>query len=197
MVLDATSGEALTSLTILNALVPNTDYFWRVTYYDGDWAASPWSLENQLTTTVVDPDGDSNGIPDTQELPGGSLVDLNGNSIPDVTEINAQFKVLDTVTGQGPIAVQAPAGVVTIALAQSTDPADVPALTVRPQPDDFVRGLISLRLTGLAPGSQVPDNRVSQLRRSRRLRLVQLRSSRLVGRFFPARFSTPTASVWS
>ena len=78
-------------------------YYWRVRYFDSYEAGSEWSETHSFKTIAGPIDGNGNGIPDAQELDVASPVDLDQNGIPDVSQINDQFKVLNTVDGSGQI----------------------------------------------------------------------------------------------
>ena len=87
-------------------LTEDVVYYWRVRYFDSYEAGSEWSETYSFKTTATSIDGNGNGIPDAQELDVASPVDLDQNGIPDVSQINDQFKVLNTVDGSGQIALE-------------------------------------------------------------------------------------------
>ena len=148
------TGNHLTSLEVPRLILQvNTAYYWRVRFYDGEAAPSAWSDSFMFTTTPVSDDSNSNGIPDSQELdPASQLdVDLNGDSIPDVNQLSDSYKCLNTVVGNGQIAVEVSSGV-TIQRVESIDPNDISDTTSKP--DSLPLGLIGIKLT-VAPGAAI------------------------------------------
>ncbi|MBW1799508.1 MAG: hypothetical protein JRJ85_02150, partial [Deltaproteobacteria bacterium] len=104
-----TSREFLTSLTMPASIMePGQTYYWKVKYYDSGFKESPWSGTSIFTVTNTTPDLDADGIPDGQELPGGSSADVNGNKVYDVIEMNTDpcLFVLNTVIGAGQVGIR-------------------------------------------------------------------------------------------
>ena len=102
--LDVISPVSLNTLILPGSLLTeDIVYYWRVRYFDSYEAGSEWSETHSFKTTAGPIDGNGNGIPDAQELDVASPVDLDRNGIPDVSQINDQFKVLNTVDGSGQI----------------------------------------------------------------------------------------------
>ena len=102
--LDVISPVSLNTLILPGSLLTeDIVYYWRVRYFDSYEAGSEWSETHSFKTIAGPIDGNGNGIPDAQELDVASPVDLDQNGIPDVSQINDQFKVLNTVDGSGQI----------------------------------------------------------------------------------------------
>ncbi len=147
MVLDLTSPVSLTNLNLSGSLLQTgTPYFWRLQYFDSEDAASEWSAGISFTITTVSGDTSGNGIPDKQELDPSSMVDLNDDGIPDVDQINDQYKVLNTVLGGGQMGVAVSGPNVVIEYLESTDPDRYPQGSGAPAPQETLLGLISFRI---------------------------------------------------
>jgi hypothetical protein len=152
LVMDIKSRIFLSSLTLTGPILEkDTHYYWRVRFFDSCNAESEWSEIFSFTTTEVSSDSDSNGIPDDQELEHGSLVDLNGDKIPDIFQMDDHFKVLNTVVGEGQMGIETGSGV-TIEYIESIDPADIPDKSSGPEPSDMFLGVIGFRLRVQYPG---------------------------------------------
>ena len=147
---DLTSPFALTDLLLSEAILSaGMAYHWRVQYVDGRGGVSPWSTAFSFTTVAASPDANGNGIPDDQELENGSTVDLNGDLVPDVTQVNDQFKVLKTAVGNGQMAVTVSGAGTAIELVEAVDPDDYPDGAAKPE--ETLLGLLNWRL-------RVPNN---------------------------------------
>ena len=145
LVLDVTSPTSLTTLVLSATLLQTgTPYFWRIQYYDSQYAASGWSRSFSFTTTAVSNDANGNGIPDDQELDPASTVDLNGDGIADVDQITDQYKVFNSVVGTGQMGVFVADPNVVIETVEAVDPDDYP--DGNDKPDDTLLGLVSMRL---------------------------------------------------
>jgi hypothetical protein len=126
-VLDLLSTESLNRLILPGSLLnEDVTYYWRVKYFDSSDAGSEWSEAFSFKTTATSRDGNGNGIPDDQELDAASPVDLDQNGVPDVSQINDQFKVLNTIDGSGQIAIE------------TTNPNDVIEFVESSAPDAFL-----------------------------------------------------------
>jgi len=142
---DQTSTVALTEQTLSEAtLAAATTYYWRVQYIDARGAASPWSEAFAFTTEAVSRDADGNGIPDDQELPAASPIDLNGDGLPDAGQVGERFKVLASAVGGGQMAVETTTTGAVIEFVEAIDPDDLPDGPGKPE--DTLLGLLSLRL---------------------------------------------------
>ncbi len=144
LVLDATSTLQLTAFAIPGALLASgSTYHWRARHFDSGATASAWSTDYRFTTADDNPDQNpANGVPDTQEAgdgPGRSL-------LPD-RPVDQWFKVLETVTGEGPVAVQMAGDdpLEAIEFIQSLDPAALPDTPAGSRPDDFLMGAVGFR----------------------------------------------------
>jgi hypothetical protein len=105
--LDLISPVSLNTLILPGSLLTeDVVYYWRVRYFDSYETGSEWSETSTFKTTAISRDGNGNGIPDAQELDFSSPADLDQNGIPDVSQINDQFKVLNAVSGSGQIALE-------------------------------------------------------------------------------------------
>ena len=143
--LDLTSPFALTELLLSEAAISaGTVYYWRVQYVDGRGDASPWSAAFSFTTVADSQDADANGIPDGQELEAGSPIDLNGDRVPDVAQVDDRFKVFKTAVGGGQMAVAVTGSSTVIEFVEAVDPDDYPEGAGKPE--DTLLGLVNLRL---------------------------------------------------
>jgi hypothetical protein len=144
-VLDLTSPVSLTELQLSEAiLAASTLYFWRVQYFDGRGGVSPFSATFSFQTTVLSGDGDGNGIPDAQELPAGSPVDLNGDLIADVTQITDQYKVLASAAGSGQLSVALSNLNAAVEFVEAVNSNDLPDGDQKPA--NTLLGFLSMRL---------------------------------------------------
>ena len=80
------TSRYLTALPVPEALLDiNTTYYWRVTFFDANDAASPWANAFSFTTVQISmQDQDQDGVPDSSEV--DASVDLDGNSVPDIQQ---------------------------------------------------------------------------------------------------------------
>ncbi|MDY6837498.1 MAG: choice-of-anchor U domain-containing protein [Thermodesulfobacteriota bacterium] len=153
LLFEATSSALLTELTIPRLLLKAGEtYYWHAKFYDGAALDSDWSELHMFQTVDLFDDENANGIPDDQELGVGSTVDLNNDGMDDVSQIDDQFKVFNTVMGEGQIAVEAPAGVI-IERVESMDPDGIADITSKP--DSIPLGLVGLILKVPNPGNKV------------------------------------------
>ena len=147
LVLDVTSPTSLTTLVLSATLLQTgTTYFWRIQYFDSQNAASGWSQSFSFTTTATSNDTNGNGIPDDQELDPSSTVDLNDDGIPDVDQITDQYKVLNTVVGDGQVGISVANPNVVIEYLEATDPDQFPDTGDTAAPQDTILGLIDFRI---------------------------------------------------
>jgi hypothetical protein len=145
--LDVVSPVSLTTLVIpASLLTEDALYYWRVRYFDSYETGSEWSEAYALNTTVTSRDGSGNGIPDAQELDGASPVDLDLNGIPDVSQVDDRFKVLNTIDGSGPIALETTNPNDIIEVVESCTPDAYPDEGGASKPEDIQYGLLSFRL---------------------------------------------------
>jgi len=145
--LDVVSPVSLTTLVIpASLLTEDALYYWRVRYFDSYEAGSEWSEAYAFNTTLTSRDGSGNGIPDAQELDGASPVDLDLNGIPDVSQVDDRFKVLNTIDGSGPIALETTNPNDIIEVVESCTPDDYPDEGGASKPEDIQHGLLSFRL---------------------------------------------------
>jgi chitinase len=80
--LDVISDRRLTQLNLPHLLLTNnTDYAWRVRYFDSGGKVSQWSDSGYFQTQASEIDLDGNGAPDDQENTSG--LDLNADGAPD------------------------------------------------------------------------------------------------------------------
>ncbi|MFZ5572853.1 MAG: choice-of-anchor U domain-containing protein [Thermodesulfobacteriota bacterium] len=150
MVMDITSSTLLTSLTVpVSLLRENTRYYLRACFYDSRGARSDWTAISFTTATIGDdllPSG-GNGVPDTQDV--DATVDMDANSVPDINQTD--LRAVNTLVGQGRIAIKHLANVTAINGFRSIDPATITDMTNRPEMIPL--GLISCRLAVTTPGA--------------------------------------------
>jgi len=146
--LDLISPVSLNTLILPGTLLTeDAVYYWRVRHFDSYEAGSEWSETYAFQTTAVPIDGNGNGIPDAQELDVASPADLDQNSIPDVSQINDHFKVLNTVDGSGQIALETINPNEIIEFIESCSPDAYPEEGGESdKPKDIRYGLLSFRL---------------------------------------------------
>jgi Bacterial TSP3 repeat len=102
MVLDVTTRQGLTSLTVPGLLLEeNTQYRWRAMFYDNRGAASEWSNETSFATDFSLADMNGNGIPDTQEVDPSS--DMDGDGVGD--QADSDLKTVHVNQGGTQIAI--------------------------------------------------------------------------------------------
>jgi hypothetical protein len=143
--LDLVSAVALRELKLSETVLsPSTTCYWRVQYVDARGAASPWSDAFVFATVAESSDADGNGIPDSQELPAGSPIDLNGDRVPDATQVNDRFKALNSAAGGGQMAVGVAGAGTVIEFIEAVDLDDYPEGAGKPE--DALLGLLNLRL---------------------------------------------------
>jgi hypothetical protein len=124
LITGVTSAQSLTNLKLFGSMLEgNTRYYWRARFFDSGGNASDWSDAFWFTTAASD-DTDDNGIPEGQELPPGSAVDVNGDSTDDILQLDDTFKVLNTAVGGGQIGLKLTTGTA-IDYITSMDPAEV------------------------------------------------------------------------
>jgi len=152
LVLDVSCDTHLTSLTVPQLILSVSDviptYYWRVRFHDDGDAKSEWSEISSFTTIIAasSDDTDKDGVPDEQEITDPEVdLDEDGNS--DMGQ--ADMKCVNTVVGDGQIAVKAGANVASIDSIESIDPAAI-ADTVN-KPDDMALGLIAFKITVINP----------------------------------------------
>ena len=145
--LDVVSPVSLNTLVIPGSLLTeDVLYYWRVRYFDSYGVGSEWSETYAFNTTVTSRDGKGNGIPDAQELDGASPVDLDQNGVPDVSQVDDRFKVLNTIDGSGPIALETRNPNDIIEVVESCTPDAYPDEGGASKPEDIQYGLLSFRL---------------------------------------------------
>jgi hypothetical protein len=145
--LDVVSPVSLNTLVIPGSLLTeDVLYYWRVRYFDSYGVGSEWSETYAFNTTVTSRDGNGNGIPDAQELDGASPVDLDQNGMPDVSQVDDRFKVLNTIDGSGPIALETRNPNDIIEVVESCTPDAYPDEGGASKPEDIQYGLLSFRL---------------------------------------------------
>ena len=143
--LDVSCDTNLTSLVVPEFIL-NVDitYYWRARFHDDGDAKSEWSLISSFTTidAASSDDTDQNGVTDEQEITDPE-VDLDEDGNPDMSQ--GGMLCVNTVVGDGQIAVKADANVASVDSIESIDPATI-ADTVN-KPDDMPLGLISFKIT--------------------------------------------------
>ncbi len=148
---DLVSRHALTELPLTALWLPaGKTLYWRIQHIDGRGASSPWSEVFSFTTTATTGDGNGNGIPDELELAAGSPLDLNGDGIPDASQVNERFKVFAAAAGEGQIALSLASGEGEIEAVAAFALEELPAGANAPE--DALLGLVGLRIRLPAPG---------------------------------------------
>lgn len=145
LVMDATSTRHLTAFTVPGALLsPGTTYHWRARHLDSGATPSAWSTDFRFTTAAANTDQrPANGIPDTQEAG-----DSTARRLLPARAVDAWFKVLESVTGEGPLAAQLAGGDPSEAIEriQSVDPATLPDTPTGTRPETFLMGAVDFRI---------------------------------------------------
>jgi VCBS repeat-containing protein len=142
-VFDVDTPDHLTSITLPDFVLDvDTDYYWRVRFYDNSNEGSEWSVPYVFTTRIDDPDDlDQNGIPDAQEV--DDTVDLDGDGTPD--NYQGDIKSVNTEGGEiALIGVKVSTNVADIQFIKSVDP-DTISDTVN-KPAVLPLGLINFRI---------------------------------------------------
>ncbi|WP_300672178.1 M6 family metalloprotease domain-containing protein [Desulfoluna sp.] len=71
----------------LGILDAETTYYWRAQYIDTEDIAWSWAAYRSFDTQVAaDPDHNGNGLPDSQEVPAGHSLDLDQDTVDDLTQ---------------------------------------------------------------------------------------------------------------
>lgn len=142
-IFDKTSSIHLTRLTVPKSVLDKgTTYYWRVRFYDNHYATSEWSDTYSFTTWTPPGDGNSNGIPDNQEI--DETVDLDNDGAPDADQNDV--KCVSTTVGGGEIGVsrKASASVDHIESIESIDPETI--LDTVGKPHNMPLGLVAFKL---------------------------------------------------
>jgi hypothetical protein len=150
MILDVTSTEQLTDLTVPHMLLEgDTTYYVRVQFYDAHLEPSGWSETIEFTTASAVNDLDANGVPDEQEV--GYDVDLNGDGIADNDQPEV-IKCTQTTDGAAIIGVcKVSDSISAIDAVETMDPVTISDNTNRP--GNLYFGLISYRIRVKEPGA--------------------------------------------
>jgi len=150
LVLDARCDTHLTSLTVPEFILNvDTTYYWQVRFHDDRNAASEWSEVSSFTTidALASDDPDQDGVPDEQEIADPDVdLDEDGNS--DMTQ--GDLKCVNTVIGDGQIAVKQETNVTSVDALMSIDPATI--TDTHNKPDEMPLGIICFKLTVDNPG---------------------------------------------
>lgn len=149
------NGASLTTVELPDYIVTkNTTYYWRATFYDSYYTASPVSATYSFTTGEDLEDSDDNGIPDSQELgtqAGDDLIDLDGNGTPDIGQ--SDMIVVHTAVGDGLMGIEFGTSPFTVTKLKSIDPATIADDDGKPA--NMLLGLISYRIVVNNPGDIV------------------------------------------
>ncbi len=102
-VFDSKSKKHLTKFTVPSwVLEAETEYYWKVRFFDKLGAASPWSDKNRFETSLDFEDRDGNGVLDDQEV--ADEQDLNGDGIPDTMQPDT-IKCVNGGNGDGVLGI--------------------------------------------------------------------------------------------
>lgn len=150
LVFDFKTTDHLEALSISGSILdPDTTYFWRVMFFDSKNGPSLWADEFSFKTQSGAASGDKNGdgVPDDQAIADGT-VDLDSDGSND--NFSTTYRAVNTVIGDAQIGVKASTNVTSVDALKSVDPGDLPG-----KPDNFLIGLIDLKVTVSAPNAQV------------------------------------------
>jgi len=141
LILEVNSDSHLTCLTVPRMVLDEeTTYYWWVRFCDSANNWSEWSEICSFKTQSLGDDVDPrNGIPDVQEV--GADVDLDGNGVAD--SIQSNIKTVNTVVGDGQIAVKVAPGV-SVEKIRSIDPGML--LDSCERPDEMPLGVIGFKV---------------------------------------------------
>lgn len=150
LLVDISSNSYLTTFSVPHSVLKSKEtYYVRLRYYDAYSESSGWSGSVGFTTDSFFVDGNSNGIPDDDEV--DDSVDFNLDDIPD----NNQPQVIKCVLasdGSTEVGVEKiSSSIVEIETLEVIDPATVGDTENRP--NDLIFGLISFRLRMNQPGA--------------------------------------------
>ncbi len=150
MVMDITSSTLLTTLPVpVSLLQENTLYYLRACFYDSRGARSNWTAISFTTAAIGNdllPNG-GNGVPDAQDV--DATVDMDANGTPDIDQTD--LRAVNTLVGEGRIAIKRLTNVSAISTFQSIDPATISDMANRPEMIPL--GLLTCRLIVTTPGA--------------------------------------------
>lgn len=154
LVLDATSNEHLTGLTVPHSVLKSEQtYYVRVRFFDAYFDVSNWSDVVEFTTGFIFDDliPTPNGIPDAWEV--DDTVDFNLDDIPDNDQPEI-IKCIRAVDGSSYIGVEKISD--SISEIEALDVIDPTTITDSAgRPSDLIFGLFSFRLRLSSPGATV------------------------------------------
>ncbi|WP_319407401.1 choice-of-anchor D domain-containing protein [uncultured Desulfosarcina sp.] len=149
-ILDSTSENHKTGITVpFSVLEPGTPYYWRVGYIDSDGLLWPWSDSKMFTTTPDSGDGNSNGLPDDQEVAAGTTSDLDADGNDDLSQADMHCVALADGSGWTCLKDTEASAVEEFYSIDSDEITDTDG-----RPDNLPFGLFGFRLA-VAPGDSV------------------------------------------
>jgi len=91
IILNSTTKVSLISFVVDKYILSeNTNYYWKVRFFDTNNHASDWSNFFSFTTPSIHEDNNLNGIPDDQEPNANADLDLDNNGENDLKQANIQ-----------------------------------------------------------------------------------------------------------
>jgi hypothetical protein len=142
-VVDITSNNYLTTFPVPHMVLKSDHhYFVRVRFFDSYFVASNWSNEVEFTTAIFSVDLNGNGIPDIDEV--DNTVDFNLDGIPDINQPQI-IKCVQDYDGSATIGIETVSGsAAEIESLEIIDPDTISDNTNRPA--DLIFGLFAYRL---------------------------------------------------
>jgi len=152
-VLKVTSPTFKTQITVPQGVLDEeSTYYWRVHYIDTDGVAWAWSVSRSFTTSRAPyTDANGNGIPDSQEVPIGSGLDLDEDTVDDLTQ--GDMYCLELQVGSGQVGLKHGEQVDAVASFAQVDANTIDDETGRPV--DLPVGLFNFRIVADTPGAVV------------------------------------------
>jgi len=153
-VFDVTSTSSLTSIQIPKLILEeDTDYVWKVRFFNNHDAESAWSEYGAFVTDYSERDVDGNGIPDDQEVDAG--VDLDGDRTADRLQDDIKCVQMAGKTDQVGISVRNAENVDAIISIEIEEPTTAIAQSKsKGKPQNVQYGLINFKLLVSEPGAE-------------------------------------------
>ena len=165
LIVDSIDHTNQTTLEIQDTILDEGfTYFWRVKFcknVDSEWSDT-FSFKTQENTTDTYP---KNGIPDEFEIMDKSI-DMDDNNMPDMDQIDSQFKCIKTFDKTSQVSIKALENVINILTIKTMDKNVIDDETNRPEQMPY--GLIFFKLYVDTPGctatvqvyfeTTIPDN---------------------------------------
>jgi chitinase len=151
-VIDITSNNYLTTFPVPHMVLKSDHHYYvRVRFFDSYSVASNWSNAVEFTTAIFSVDLNGNGIPDVDEV--DNTVDFNLDGIPDINQPQI-IKCVRDYDGSAAIGIQMVSNsTAEIESLEIIDPDTISDNTNRPA--DLIFGLFAYRLRVQNPGDTV------------------------------------------